>query len=1146
MKLRTVLASGLVCLSCALHAQTDIGGTTFSANTTLADGDTWDSGNVGIDAGVTVNVPGAATLNFIPADNRNLTGSGTLQIDATGLFLHNTNTSGDNLIVSGAATILNNGTFQFATGGDLQLQNSGSNFTNNGTLIKTGGTSAGGSNDPSYIFPGSISSGGTFLNTGAIEVTAGHLNIAGGSSTGGTFTSSGSGTLSFSGKWTEITGVADDSAGGVIRTSNEDPANTTGDKLTASAATTTLNVTGTGLVLGTGNIDLNGNLLQNDGLLRVAGGYAPVIIDGVGGGMFVNSATGTVLLDNGSLTLTGAGLTNNGIVTLDDQSTGGTTNDTVVINGPNGITNAGGGTLNLNNGTLELNTTLVNEGTAVFSAGTTNTTKVTLSGTTPIENAAGGVFNFLVGTLTFASNNLVNNGVMNYNTNANVTLDGSGRLINNGTFNHQTAGSADNFTLAGSAVFENRGTVDVQDRGDFDLLGASAVFENHGLLVKSVAGSDPTYVFRNGSFMAATGSEVRSNAGTLHFGLDGTSDAAATWTADGGDLQIAGEWTGTITGTSANGGFVQVGTSGNGTVNSVLSIGTGGLVFNIGGDGLKWDRETINTQGNTATTNGLFLVDNTNTRTLSGGGEFVIASGATFEHVRGDVAFADNSILRNQGTTNYTQGSTATSSYSGAGQFINDPTGSVNFTGGTLEVTGSAVFRNQGMFDINGGSAFSGDGSIINDTTGTMTWTSGNLTISGATVPVTNLQNDGTFTVSSVLNRVFSGGGTFTNNGTFNHSITNSSADNIGWNGAGQFINNGLFHFTNKGDYQMEGGTTFTNSATGIVRVNSPSTTDQAQFFSFVSTAGAGTFDNQGTVEVLSGYFRITGSVSGAAQFEDVTLVQNGGSGDLTGGTWVADSTATGDAIIDLDSFGGSSGITSIGTNAVVELTGSGATLQQLSSLATVHGALYVNGSQNFTPPGFLNVESTGIVGGDGAFANTVTVNGTVLPGASRGVDLGILSFGADLSFNPSSSVTLGLLAPTGTVNGSLDSSAMAAAILGLGDLNPTASMHDALDVSGSVTLNPSMTILISDLGASFASGQFYDLMDFTSLAGVSEVDLASIFDLPSVGGLGLTWDTSLFRSDGILFLTSGVIPEPSRAILVAIGLLLIGARRRR
>ena len=52
-------------------------------------------------------------------------------------------------------------------------------------------------------------------------------------------------------------------------------------------------------------------------------------------------------------------------------------------------------------------------------------------------------------------------------------------------------------------------------------------------------------------------------------------------------------------------------------------------------------------------------------------------------------------------------------------------------------------------------------------------------------------------------------------------------------------------------------------------------------------------------------------------------------------------------------------------------------------------------------------------------------------------------------------------------------------------------------------------------------------------------------FDLPDISGQSLAWDTSGFMAHGILVVV-GVIPEPSRALLLMLGLLCLFMRRRR
>lgn len=1117
-------------LALPLAPAADIGGTTITSDTTLADGDTWDAGNLGINNGAVVNVPNGATLHFVPTNNRNLTSNttGTLQIDAGGIFSHATATGGDNLVVSSAVAILNNGTYDFASGGDLQLQNNGSSFTNAGLILKSSG-SLSGSNDPSYLFPASTTSGGTFSNSGNITVNAGHLNIAGGSSTAGTFTTATGGTLSFSGRWTELTAVTDTSGGGSIIISNESPAGTTGGVFTAAAATTILKVSGNGLQLGSSGytavtLDLNGNTLRNDGRLLLATSTSTTTVQGTGS--FENGSAGTFELTAGTLALTGGDLTNNGLMAF--------TTGTTTINGAASVINSATGTVTLNSsGTLKADTAVINNGQMTISG------TAAISGSVAVTNSSTGMLSLTGGTLTLSGNNIVNNGVAEFSpVDGNVTLTGSGRFINNSTFNHTYGGANDNFVITSSATFENNGTFDFQNRGDIQITSNGA-FENHGLVVKSVAGADASFIYRDATgassaFVAAAGSELRSNAGVLHVAVGGTSDTAAIWTADGGQLGIAGQWTGTIAGSSANGGQVRVSTSSNGGVASDLLVGAGGLVFNISGDGMFWDQSAINTQAHTLTNEGTFTVKGTGTKTLSGGGEFVNAAGATFTHLEGTITFADGTMLRNQGSFLIPSGASS-SGYAGTGSFINDASGTVSWTGGAIAVAATAEFHNQGTLDISGPAThtLSGDGVFANDTGGTTNWND-NSTISIATGAT--YTNNGIFNVENAFNRLFTGNGTLVNNGTLNHNVTDDSADNVGWSGAGQFINTGLFALNDNSDYQMENGTTFTNASTGTVRVNTTSS-DQAQFFSFSTVTGVGTFDNQGTVEVLGGNFRLTTSLAGT--FDDNVLVQNDSAGTLTGGTWKADSTTTGTASIDLQPFGASSGIFTIGQDAIVELTGTNARLVQLSSLNQIDGGLYVN-QKTLTPAGLLTVGSTGTLGGNGTVSGDILVDGAIQPGAALGNAVGTLNINGNISFNSNSQITLQLSAALGVENSVFVPAQTSALIDALPDQDPT-TQHDALDVSGALELTTSMTIHVTDLGVTYAYGQYFDLIDFETLGGItSQIEADAILDLPDIGSL--SWDTSLFVSKGIIF----VVPEPSRGLLVLLGGAVMILRRRK
>jgi autotransporter-associated beta strand protein len=110
---------------------------------------------------------------------------------------------------------------------------------------------------------------------------------------------------------------------------------------------------------------------------------------------------------------------------------------------------------------------------------------------------------------------------------------------------------------------------------------------------------------------------------------------------------------------------------------------------------------------------------------------------------------------------------------------------------------------------------------------------------------------------------------------------------------------------------------------------------------------------------------------------------------------------------------------------------------------------------------------------------------------------------------------------------------------------------HDYLNVAGTLTLNHYGRVVVSNLGGSFAGGDVFNLLDWGTLTnngftvngtpydgtGDGSFDL----DLPSLTA-GLLWDTSLFTSHGVIF----VVPEPSRALFLMLGLLGLMMRRRR
>ncbi|MEZ0276504.1 MAG: autotransporter-associated beta strand repeat-containing protein [Roseimicrobium sp.] len=233
----------------------------------------------------------------------------------------------------------------------------------------------------------------------------------------------------------------------------------------------------------------------------------------------------------------------------------------------------------------------------------------------------------------------------------------------------------------------------------------------------------------------------------------------------------------------------------------------------------------------------------------------------------------------------------------------------------------------------------------------------------------------------------------------------------------------------------------------------------------------------------------------------------------------------------------GSNGMTKAGSGTLI-----------LSGANTYSGNTYVGG-------GALQV-GIGGVGSTGTGNVIMNARGTTLAGTGSVQGSTILTFG---KISPGDTVGAGV--GTLTINGGLsltpadDSQGPVVTVTELTILNSTTS--DQILIGQDLTLNAAARIVVTfDAAYVAAAGHTWDLLDWAgvlSLNGFSTgVDLRNgaddantNLDLPTLAD-GLLWSISNVTDGGSLRLTIEAVPEPSRAMLIMLGAVMMVMRRRR
>jgi autotransporter-associated beta strand protein len=471
-------------------------------------------------------------------------------------------------------------------------------------------------------------------------------------------------------------------------------------------------------------------------------------------------------------------------------------------------------------------------------------------------------------------------------------------------------------------------------------------------------------------------------------------------------------------------------------------------------------------------------------------------------------------------------------SKSGAGTLVlsnntNDYGGSTTVNAGTLQVgaagsipdTSALVVNSGGFFNINGFAETVGSlagAGVITNTGAAQTLTTGgdgtNTTFSGV---ITNQASALNLVKTGLGTQVLSGANTYTGTTAINGGTLNvGSVESLGVSGplgapttpANSITFGGgtlQYSAANQFDYSSR----FSTAANQAVSIdtngqNVTFATNLSSVGGTLAKSGAGTL----TLTADNGY---TGSTSVSA---GTLQVGNGSTGQLSGGGSVTvsgtDTTLSGSGSI--------AGSTLIGSGAIIApgVGDTSASNHTLTFTAVSAPLTLVSGSQ--IQLGITN-ETFNSVGVADALATASYTDALTYIGAN----------GAE--FTSSWNVAPAFTADMDFIN-------LTSGTISLGTRSGGAGTG---------------TISVANLGyvASAAKGDVFNLIDwqgvmggtFDAGSGFSSGGIFGDFDLPTLG-LGLVWDTSAVTTHGIVV----VVPEPSRALLLLLGLFGLMLRRRR
>lgn len=805
-------------------------------------------------------------------------------------------------------------------------------------------------------------------------------------------------------------------------------------------------------------------------------------------------------------------------------------------------------------------------------------------GSTGVVNQTGGAV-----LLTDGSFNLGNQGGTGTWSISDGSLTLAGGLHSLGRNTGSRAAGTGTLNLSGTALMEVKASLNngpasfvVGDRDDSTTDGFGIINQTGGTL-RVEAGS---YLFLGGH----GSSQYNLNGGTLEVG--GSSLRGLYQNAPGGSYAF-----------NLGGGTIKVIGSDLSTSVNAATVASTASIIDTNGFNANWSGNLSGSGILNKTGTGTLTLTGTNSIT----GEFYVTGGevAQTTGTSGIKYYAVGSGAGNTGVASLSSGTLNVSQALQVGDYTG--TGTFNQTGGTINVAGPVVgaslnIGNQGgngTYNLSGGQLNLGgvNGGLysLGRATGANPGGVGEINISGTSVLEVQsggfiigdrdasgaegrgvvTQTGGTFRVNSGAS-LYLGGYAPTIGGTNTYNLNGGTLE-IGGNSLVPNYNGSAPYAFNLGGGTIKViGSSLTTAANAALTAATTSKIDTNGFNATLSgtLSGAGALEKQGT-----GKLELTAnnSYTGATTVTGGTLqLGNGGttgSIDSSASVSIASGatlkTNRSNAITLSQAITGAGNVeianASTGTTALTSAsnTYTGTTIVSGGALQVGSGGSGTTGTGDVSVASGSTILGSGVVQGSNFTANN---GSTIRPGdsvadSSHGTLIFTPASASGATHSLQGSIILGITGATTTLDltgvtiGSGAYNTLVDGVAGVGSHdrlvfnNPTSGTGYTLNF---LTTSGSLQVV----GSSFTPhyGDVFNLMDWSNLVTANFTgfsvgsnrdgsgDNGSQFDLPDISGTGWYWDVSRFTTSGNII----VVPEPSRTLLLLLGMSLLVSRRRR